>query len=122
MELGGKILDIFKKLILFSVDLQYRGEQYPVNVIIIPEAIKSLINNIQLFCAPSHLPMIVPPNPYGKKRWRGYLSNGIKFKISIFTEKLFYDEQSKILDENIVYKIVNSIASVPYNFTSKIFT
>jgi hypothetical protein len=121
LALGGKILDIFEEQLgLFSTDIQTRGGDFPENVKIIPERIKSLIKDIQLFCAPPNFPMIVPPKPYGKRRWGGYLSNGFRFKWGIFTEKLFYDEQSKILDKNIVYEIANSIASVPYKINDKL--
>lgn len=121
-ELGGKILDIFKQVDLFTLDIQYRGEDYPVDLLKIPDSIKSLINkDIQLFCAPSNLPMIVPPKPYGKEnKWGGYLCNGFRFKLGIIIEKLFYDNQSKITDINIVYKIANSIASVPYKINDKL--
>lgn len=76
MDLGAKIIDILESngLITKEIEYRYRGGNL-VSVVKIPEDIKRLINKTQLSCAPSHLPMIVPPKPYTNNELGGYLFN-----------------------------------------------
>lgn len=108
---------------LFTCDLGSEYKEtvgYPVGVILIPDKIKGLLENIQLLCAPTNLPMIVPPKPYCKNKLGGYLLNDVLDKIGIFVDKPFYIEQSKIKDNNIIYKVVNTISSVPYKVNNEL--
>ena len=80
---------------------------------------------------PSHLPMIVKPNTYGRidnkngtstELLGGYLLNNEKYTDTIIKNKWNMSYPSKLKDNNIIYGLVNDINSVSYKINSDVLT
>lgn len=84
---------------------------------------KSLIKNINKYVLnlPLKLPMIVKPRSYSKNSVGGYLLNDIYYSDKLIIDKVAYDDDSIISDDNIIYNMINNISSVPYKINIELF-
>lgn len=117
-----------KKLTKLNFVLENGMKKVAYVTYIIPD--DSVINMFETnkFYLPLHLPMIVPPKPYGTKVVNskqieilgGYLNNDEKLYDSIFTTRFKYKETSVIVTDDI-YKAVNMMSSIPYKICNSVF-
>jgi hypothetical protein len=87
------------------------------------ESIFSL--NITSLISPVRLPCIVTPNPYlilpdNKIKLGGYLLNDTEYADPLILPNPSLDKQSKILNNNIIYKVINNINSIPYKINKEL--
>lgn len=86
LYIGGKFVTILETLDLVKTEYIYKRKvEYKVNVILVPDRIKKLIDKVYLLAAPTHLPMITPPKHYTKDKLGGYLLNYKLERMEIIT-------------------------------------
>ena len=58
--------------------------------------------------------MIIKPKPYSKDKLGGYLLKDLEYSQGLIVDKLSYSIPSKIIENNIVYKVINNMMSTPF--------
>lgn len=124
MVIGSKFLNLLIdiELIVYISAKRYKTQNYYTVNSLVEKTIESYVKRFHLV---TYLPMIVKPKNYGWNKHKqreilgGYLLNDIE-KISTLNIKNPYQKaQSKIKDINIVYDLVNTLASTAFKINNK---
>lgn len=81
--------------------------------------------NLRVFQLPSKLPMVCEPKDYEykddliPKKFGGYLLNNIYYTNGIFKEKVGYDKETLLKNENLVVSLVNGLSKTPYKINTE---
>jgi len=91
-----------------------------VNILLPVKRLIETISNNTVFNLPKRMPMIVPPKPYTKQCFGGYLLNDELTTDSLLKPKRNNKELTTIKDDNIIYDLVNNISSVGYKINKDV--
>lgn len=119
-ELGSKVMEILESSDMIKrvlVTTRYNEKQYKYYI-----TDKSLLsdNNKSIIRMPTKLAMIVPPKKYSKTSLGGYLLNVEKYNEDLFIPKSGYLSNSKVLENNSIYDMVNNMSSTPFKINTQL--
>jgi hypothetical protein len=114
LRLSGKIIEIMSNCGVIDIKVHSSKDRNLVVLKLSNELEKFVNVNNSIAVLPINLPMIVQPKDYSKKDLGGFLLNNVEYEQSLITPKPGYDIPSTIEDENIVYKVVNSMMKTPF--------
>lgn len=121
-KLGGALIGILEimDILRTEVESQSRNIKRINHVVIIPDRIKKHIKNNIVYTSPTKLPMIVKPKLHTSSKKGGYLLNDDLYTENLIIDKSRYRDFSKIMDNNVIYDMVNNLSSTPFKINEKV--
>lgn len=123
LKIGTSLLDImYGSSILHTKVIKTSKEESLATLKVFDDISSKFEIKNPILVTPLNLPMIVKPNPYSKDKLGGYLLNDNKYSESLIGNKIGYNIPSKVVDENIIYKIINRMMSSSFKVNKELLT
>nr|YP_010697841.1 hypothetical protein P1S03_mgp04 [Porodaedalea chrysoloma]WCF76802.1 hypothetical protein [Porodaedalea chrysoloma] len=125
-NIGTILIGWLKVLNLIETKIKILSRIEKRNILIVGSKLVKLLpkGNLPILNYPTRIPMICPPKPYklekGQEYLGGYLLNDVSYTQPLIIENSNLVKQSKILDNNIIYDMVNNISSVAFSINQKV--
>lgn len=134
-HIGSQLLNILMDLEFIIIKLQNSPNgSRSINqqqVLVLGPIFANIETNSFLTDLSFRVPMIVKPKEWKREiishesnkfveRLGGFLNNDVKFTIPLIIENWELKKKSRILDPNIIYKIVNNLQSVPFKINTEV--
>ena len=121
IQLGLKLLNFLEEVGLIHTEIYVKSIDHKNHIYVAnPNIIDKIGDTLNLLDITYKIPMIVPPKAYGRDLntgndiLGGYLLNDQEFVVPLIIKNSELKEQSKILDNNIIFDTVNNLSSVGY--------
>jgi hypothetical protein len=130
LRVGSLLVGWMKELSLLDNKVVTVSSKQKHNIVIIGKNLEKTlpkdISKVPLLRLPNRIPMIVPPKPYfrdkstGVETLGGYLLNDVEYTDGIVLENWRLTKRSLVLEDNIIYDMVNYTSSVAFKINTKV--
>lgn len=132
-HIGSHLLNILMDLELLVIILQNssNGNKNQQQILALGPIFANIETNSFLTDLSYRVPMIVKPKEWKREilphrdnklveRLGGFLNNDVKFTTPLIIENWELKKKSRILDPNVIYKMVNNLQSVPFKINIEV--